>query len=120
MADNKEYISYVNDMGNIHISEEVVAAIAAEAAAEVEGVAGLRAGHSRDNAEQSGRKVVSRGIKVRLAENQLSIDVYLLAKADLPLANLGSAVQQAVKAAVEAATGVTVQSVNVNVIGVKA
>lgn len=120
MADNKEYISYVNDMGNIHISEEVVAAIAADAASDVEGVAALRSGYSRDNAEHTGKKYISRGIKVRLSENQLSLDVFLLAKANLPLANLGSAVQQAVKSAVEAATGVSVQSVNVNVCGVKA
>ena len=38
MADGKEYVSRPDELGNIHISEEVLAVIAAAAAMEVEGV----------------------------------------------------------------------------------
>ena len=40
MADGKEYVSRPDELGNIHISEEVLAVIAAAAAMEVEGVGG--------------------------------------------------------------------------------
>ena len=63
MADNKDYISYVSDGGSIHISEEVVAAVAAGAAADVEGVAGLRSGSTGDG---SARRSSGRGVKVKL------------------------------------------------------
>lgn len=38
MGEGKEYISRADEMGNIHISEEVLAVIAAAAAREVDGV----------------------------------------------------------------------------------
>ena len=43
MADGKEYVSRPDELGNIHISEEVLAVIAAAAAMEVEGVGSLAA-----------------------------------------------------------------------------
>jgi len=118
MADNKGYISYVTEKGSIHISEEAVAGIAGSAALEVDGVAGLRSGYSKDT-ERSGSKALTKGVKVRTDNETLAIDLYLLARPDLPLANLGTEVQQAVKSAVEAATAVQVQCVNVAICGVR-
>ena len=37
MSENKEYVSRSDELGNIHISEEVLAAITAAAALDVEG-----------------------------------------------------------------------------------
>ena len=54
MAENKEYISYYSDNGNIHISEEVVSVIAAAAAADVEGVAELKSGYTADGSVRRG------------------------------------------------------------------
>ena len=54
MADAKEYISRPDELGNIHISEEVLAVIAAAAALEVEGVGGLSANLGTDLAELLG------------------------------------------------------------------
>ena len=39
MSENKEYVSRSDELGNIHISEEVLAAITAAAALDVEGSA---------------------------------------------------------------------------------
>ena len=36
MSDSKDYVSRADELGNIHISEEVLAAISAAAALEVE------------------------------------------------------------------------------------
>ena len=38
---SKDYVVHPEEMGAIHISEEVLSAIAASAAAEIDGVAGL-------------------------------------------------------------------------------
>ncbi|MBR6950669.1 MAG: Asp23/Gls24 family envelope stress response protein [Oscillospiraceae bacterium] len=117
MAENKEYISYFSDNGNIHISEEVVSVIAAAAAAEAEGVAELKSGFTADGA---GRRGAGKAVKVRLDSNMLDVDVSVVARPDIPLAELGGRIQQNVKAAVEASVGVQVRSVNVTVCGVKA
>ena len=117
MAENKEYISYYSDNGNIHISEEVVSVIAAAAAADVEGVAELKSGYTTDG---SVRRGAGKAVKVRLDGNMLDIDVSVVARPDISLADLGGRVQQNVKAAVEASVGVEVRSVNVMVTGVKA
>ena len=47
MSENKEYVSRSDELGNIHISEEVLAAIAAAATLEVEGVHALSANLGR-------------------------------------------------------------------------
>ena len=41
MGENKDYMTHAEKLGCIHISEEVLASIAAGAAIEVEGISGL-------------------------------------------------------------------------------
>ena len=48
MSEMKEYISRADELGNIHISEDVLAVIAAAAALEVEGVSALAANLGSD------------------------------------------------------------------------
>ena len=54
MSEVKEYVSQVEEMGSIHISEEVIASIAAVAAVEVEGVSSLAPNLGSDLAEMLG------------------------------------------------------------------
>lgn len=55
MSENKDYVSRSDELGNIHISEEVLAGIAAAATLEVEGVSGLAANLGSDIAELLGK-----------------------------------------------------------------
>lgn len=118
MADSKEYISQPVEMGSINISEDVVASIAAAAAAEVEGVSGLAANIGTDLAELLGKKNLSKGIKLQIAENAVTVDVYVLVKYGQVIPQIAKSVQDAVSGAVEAMTGLTVAGVNVHVGGV--
>ncbi|SMC85530.1 Asp23/Gls24 family envelope stress response protein [Papillibacter cinnamivorans] len=118
MADNKEYISQPVEMGSINISEDVVATIAAAAAAEVEGVSGLAANIGSDLAELLGKKNLSRGIKLQITENTVSIDVHVLVKYGQIIPTIAKSIQDAVMSSVEAMTGLTVSGVNVHVGGV--
>ena len=57
MADNKQYITQLQDNGSVMISEDVIAAIVAHAAGEVEGVLGLNTKTGIDIAELIGKKL---------------------------------------------------------------
>lgn len=118
MGEGKEYVSRLDEMGNIHISEEVLAAIAAAAAREVDGVSSLAGGLSGDLSELVAGKKLSRGIDIRANEESVSIRVTILVKYGHVIPDVGRAVQDAVASAVENTTGLKVESVNVHVAGV--
>ena len=118
MAESKEYISRPDEMGNIHIAEEVLAVIAAAAAREVDGVSSLAGGPSGELSEAVASKKLSRGISIQVNEEALSIRVAVLVKYGYVIPEVGQAVQDAVMSAVENATGLKVESVNVHIAGV--
>ena len=118
MGEGKEYVSRSDELGNIHISEEVLAVIAAAAALEVEGVGGLAANLGTDLAELLGKKTLSRGIRLEVAEENVTVDVKILVKYGHTIPEVGRAVQEAVMSSIEATSGLTVEAVNVNVGGV--
>lgn len=118
MSENEKYISHSEEMGNIHISQEVLAVIAAAAAAEVEGVGGLTAGLGSDVSELMGRKVMSKGVRLSVEEEQVMIDLSLLVRFGHTVPDVAKAVQEAVASAVENTSGLTVGAVNVTVTGV--
>ena len=118
MGEGKEYVSRSDELGNIHISEEVLAVIAAAAALEVEGVGGLAANLGTDLAELLGKKTLSRGIRLEVAEENVTVDVNILVKYGHTIPEVGRAVQEAVMSSIEATSGLPVEAVNVNVGGV--
>lgn len=118
MGEGKEYISRPEEMGNIHISEEVLAVIAAAATQEVEGVSSLAGGLSGELAELVAGKKLNRGIDIKVNEESVAIRVAILVKYGYVIPEVGRAVQDAVMSAVENTTGLTVDYVNVHVAGV--
>ena len=116
MAENKEYISRADEMGTIHISEEVLAVIAAAATLEVEGVGSMAAG--KDLGELLGKKNMSKGVRISVEDETVTVDVSLMVKYGNPVMEVAQKVQEAVTAAVEATSSLTVAGVNVNVCGV--
>lgn len=118
MGENKEYISRSDEMGNIHISEEVLAVIAAAAAQEVEGVSSLAGGLSGDLAELVPGKKLNRGIDIKVHDESVAIRIAILVKYGHVIPDVGRAVQDAVMSAVENTTGLSVEFVNVHVSGV--
>ena len=118
MSENKEYVSRADELGNIHISEEVLAAIAAAAAMEVEGVSSLAANLGRDIADLLGKKNLAKGVRVKLEEDKVEVELSVLMAYGNTIPEVGKAVQEAVKNAVESMTGLDVANVNVNVSGI--
>ena len=118
MSENKEYVSRADELGNIHISEEVLASIAAAAALEVEGVASLAANLGTDLVERLGKKNLAKGVHVKIEEESVSVEMSILMAYGATILDVAKVVQESVKNAVESMTGLEVAAVNVNVAGI--
>lgn len=118
MSESKEYVSRSDELGNIHISEEVLAVMAAAAALEVEGVNSLAANLGSDIAELLGKKNLAKGVHVKLEEEQVVVELSVLVDYGQTIPEIGKAVQDGVKQAIESMTGLDVASVNVSVAGI--
>ena len=119
MADNKQYITQVQESGTVLISEDVVATIVSQAVSEVEGVVGMSTKPGADIADLLGKKNWGKGIRGAIGqENVLSIDCNVVLAYGQSVVSVASAVQSAVTGAVESMTGVKVAAVNVNVCGI--
>lgn len=106
MAENKRYITQVQENGNVLISEDVIAAIVTQATLEVEGIESL---HTRKS--WSGKNM-----KIAIAEdNTLTIDCNVIVKYGYSVIDVAKNAQQAITSAVESMAGVKVASANVNV-----
>ena len=114
MSENREYVSRSDELGNIHISGEVLASIAAAAALEVEGVSGLSANLGSDIAELlSNKKNLTKGVHIQVEDEQVTVELAVLMSYGHTIPEVGRAVQDAVKSSVESMTGLTVAAVNV-------
>lgn len=118
MSDSKDYVSRSDELGNIHISEEVLAAITAAAALEVEGVNSLSANLGSDLAELLGKKNLTKGIRIQMEEEKVRVELSILMDYGHTIPEMGRAVQDGVKAALESMTGLEVAEVSVTVSGI--
>ncbi|NCE64294.1 Asp23/Gls24 family envelope stress response protein [Pseudoflavonifractor sp. 524-17] len=118
MADAREYVSRPDELGNIHISEEVLAVIAAAATLEVEGVGSLSPNLGTDLAELLGKKSLSKGVRIAVNEGSVSVEVSIFIKYGYTIPEVANAVQKAVLSAIGNTSGLSVECVNVHVGGV--
>ncbi len=107
-----------DDKGAIHISEEVVAAIAAVAISEVDGVFGLASSLSSDIREILGRKNISKGIKLSIVDGVVTIECYVVVLLGYAIPVIAASIQDCVINAVESMTGLTVNAVNIEICGI--
>ena len=119
MADNKQYITQMQEQGAVMISEDVIATIISHAIEEVEGVACLSTKPGAHIIEKIGKKTWGKGLKVMIAEdNSLTIDCNVVIRYGQSVVEVAKAVQNTVSNAVESMTGVKVKCINVNVCGI--
>ena len=110
MGENKDYLTHTEDLGCIHISEEVLASIAAGAAAEVEGISGLMS--------LAAKKSAAKGVRLSMSEEKAVVDLYVMIRYGYPIPEVAGKIQAAVSNAIESMTGFGVKAVNVHVGGV--
>lgn len=117
MAEHKEYVTRMDELGSIHISEEVLAVIAAAAALEVEGVSSLSSG-GKDIGDLLGKKNLARGIQVQVEDEKVQLELTIMVKYGYTIMDVAKAVQDAVTTNIESMSSLSVQHVNINVGGV--
>ena len=119
MAEYKQYITQIQENGNVMISEDVVATIVAYALAEVEGVGSLGVKPGIGVADFGVKKNWGKSLKILIAEdNTLAIEVSVMVSYNYSVVDVAKEVQSAVTASVESTTGAKVTNVNVNVCGI--
>ena len=122
MAENKGYMTLSDEQGSIHISEEVIAAIAVGAVREVEGVSGMMGNLGTSVADlvtnKKGAQKNAKGVKSEMTETGLVLDIYLRVAYGHAIPEVAENAQKAVASAVSAMTGCTVETVNIHVGGV--
>ena len=112
--------AYTKDMiGEVQIADEVVAIIAGLAATEVEGVASMAGNITNEWVSRLGMKNLSKGVKVDVTEEHVSVDLSLNIKFGYNIPSVSEKVQERVKTAIETMTGLTVLDVYIKVAGVE-
>ena len=112
-------IELSSDNNEIKIADDVVAVIAGVAVSEVPGVAEMAGGFAGGITEVlSGKKNLAKGIKVEIGEKNTKIDVNIIVEYGIRIPDVAFEIQNRVKKAVEAMTGLVVSEVNVHVQGV--
>ena len=107
-----------NGLGEVQISEEVVATIAGLAATEVEGVASMAGNLTNELIGKLGIKNLSKGMNVLVTNHSVDVDLALHIKYDYSILKVSKDVQARVKNAIESMTGLEVVMVNINIVNV--
>ena len=107
-----------NSQGTVKIASDVVATIAGLAAAEVKGIAGMSGGVAGGIAEMLGRKNLTKGVKVDIIEQDVTVDIFSIVEYGVFIADVAKEVQSKVKQAVETMTGLNCPTVNVHIQGI--
>jgi uncharacterized alkaline shock family protein YloU len=113
---SEEEISVVND--TVKISNDAIATYAGIAILEVQGVYSMAGTFSGITEALSGKKNLSRGIKVDSDEKSAKIDVSIIVEYGARIPDVAFEIQNRVKKSVETMTGLKVSEVNVHVQGV--
>ena len=115
---NKTFQIKSDDLGDVRVSEEVVAIIAGLAATEVEGVSSMAGNITNEIVSKLGMKNLSKGILVEVLEDEIKVDVAINIDYGYAIPEISEKVQERVKSSVENMTGLTVAVVNVRIASV--
>ena len=101
--------------GMVAIADDVVAMIASLAVSEVEGVSSPVGNITNELMSKVGMKKLTRGAKVNVLENVVTVDLSLVLDAGRRIPETCRIVQEKVKNAIETMTGLSVADVNIRI-----
>ncbi len=109
-----------NVYGRISISDQVLARVSAYAALECYGIVELVSRRFKESFSELFKKpTAGKGIKVVTNGDRIFIDVYVIIKYGVSINAVAESLKEAVKYKVERFSGMIVDTVNVNIMGVK-
>ena len=109
-----------NAYGKITISDLAIARVASHAATECYGIVETVSRRFTDSlAELFGRRPKGKGVRVTTNGDRIYIDVYVIIKFGVSINAVAESLKESVNYRVERFTGMIVDTVNVNIVGVK-
>ena len=119
MAENKQYITQIQDNGRVMISEDVINSIVIQSLTDIEGYVGLSAKPGADIVEMIGMKNWGKGLKVTIGEDDaLTIECNVVMCYGHSVVTVAKTIQETIVNAVSSMTGAQVVNVNVNICGI--
>ncbi len=113
-------MSDASSLGRVQVSPKAIASIAGEAVLSCYGVVGMTASTLRDGiAEILQVDNLHRGVEIRLNDQQIAIDLYVVVEYGTRISEVAHNVMASVKFAVEKALSMPVSEVNVHVQGLR-
>ena len=109
-----------NVYGKISISDTAIAKVAVNAALECYGIVDTVARRFTDSLSELFKKPAGgKGVKVVTSGDRIFIDIFVIIKYGVSINAVAESLKEAIKYKVEKFTGMIVDTVNVNIIGVK-
>lgn len=109
-----------NDMGTIFIAEDVLLKVVGYAALECYGIVAMSSKRAKDGfVEWLGRENLSKGVQLRMVDNQLDVDLFIVVEYGISVAEVCKTIVEVVRYKLESMTGVQVRSVNISVEGIR-
>ena len=108
-----------NVYGKISISDLAIAKVAVNAALECYGIVDTVSRRVKDSVNELLKKQSGKGVKVVTSGDRIFIDVYVIIKYGVSINAVAESLKEGIKYKVEKFTGMIVDTVNVNIIGVK-
>ena len=108
-----------NVYGKISISDAAISKVAKNAALECYGIVDTVSRRFSDSFSELRKNQTGKGIKVVTSGDRIFIDVYVIIKYGVSINAVAESLKEGVKYKVEKFTGMIVDTVNVNIIGVK-
>ena len=109
-----------NDIGTIYITEDVMLKVVGYAALECYGIVAMSSKRAKDGLVQwLGRENLSKGVQLRLVDDMLDVDLFILVEYGLSIAEVCTTIAQTVRYKLESMTGVKVRRVNISVEGIR-
>ena len=113
-------VNTVNSYGQISVTDESIALVVGHTALECYGVVDLVSRKFADSLrEMTHRRRKSRGIKILTIGDRIHIDLDIILKYGVSISAVAESVRRSVKYNVEQFTGMIVDSININVVGVR-
>ncbi len=113
-------VNTTNAYGKITISNDAIAAVTGQIARDCYGVIDLVSQNFSDSFSTRIKKNPnSKGVKIRALENRIFIDIYVILKYGVSISTVTENLKSAIKYGVEQFTGMIIDSVNINVVGVR-
>lgn len=108
----------ISSIGEVMIADDVIATIAGLAATEVEGVSAMQGNVTNELVGRLGMKNLTKGVRIKVTEKGAAVDLSVQMRYGYSIPKTCKAIQEKVKTAIENMVGLSVEVVNVHIVGV--